>query len=448
MQGLIGGVCWLLMEPLTMYRVSWSKQGSLLRIILLLILLMGLPSLAVHAESSSSTIYSDVEKSVFQIRVINKQTGKKNAIGSGFIVQESNLIATNYHVVSTFVNNPEDYTLDYLSTNGTTGKLELLAVDVIHDLAIVRTDVAVGQPIKIGAAQAKGARLYSLGNPLDKGFSIVEGTNNGVMRASDDSNILFSGSLNPGMSGGPALNEQKEVVGVNVATSGNGISFLVPANYLVSLLDRLKQTNYQPEADMRERISEQLRNNNERYLQKLQNAKWSTLKIGQFSAVPGDIEGITRCWDNSEKPSPNDLLRSYYTRCDNENSIYLDEGLEVGKLAYEYIWLDGDKMLPARFYRRYEELNSSLPDSDAGEQDVTNFACYTNFTTVAGQEFKLTVCRRDYLHYQGLSDVLITGALVGYPQQGMLVNVDMTGVNFEGGMKLFRRMLEEFKWQK
>lgn len=53
----------------------------------------------------------------------------------------------------------------------------------------------------------KGADLYSLGNPLDLGFSIIEGTNNGVMKFSDDNNILFSGSLNPGMSGSHTLGE-------------------------------------------------------------------------------------------------------------------------------------------------------------------------------------------------------------------------------------------------
>lgn len=431
-----------------MYVFSRGKQGVVLRFVGLLVLGLVLSlSAPVYAENSSSTIYSDVEQSVYQIRVINKQTGKKNAIGSGFVVQEGNLIATNYHVVSTFINDPEDFELDFLSTNGKTGTLQLLTVDVIHDLAVLKTDVPLGNPLQIGEVPAKGARLYSLGNPLDKGFSIVEGTNNGVMKSSDDKNILFSGSLNPGMSGGPTLNEQKQVIGVNVATSGNGISFLVPAQYLAALLQRLKDTDYQPESDIREKISEQLRSNAEKYLQRLQNAKWSTLRAGQFVAVPGDIEGATHCWDNSEKPAPNDLMRTSYTRCDNENSIYLDEGLDVGKLAYEYIWLTSDKMIPARFYRRYEELNSSLPDSNAGEQDVTNFSCYTNFTTVAGQDFKMTVCRRDYLNYAGLSDLLITGALVGHEQKGMLFNLDMTGVPFESGMQLFRRMLEEFKWQ-
>ncbi|MEN9502605.1 MAG: hypothetical protein RI964_1890 [Pseudomonadota bacterium] len=405
-------------------------------------------SWATAAESVSSTIYSDVEQSVYQIQVINKQTGEKNAIGSGFIIQEDNLIATNYHVVSTFVNNPKTYELGFLSTTKQTGRLELLSVDVIHDLAVLKAPQPLGKPMNLGSVPAKGARLYSLGNPLDKGFSIVEGTNNGIMTASDDNNILFSGSLNPGMSGGPALNEQQQVIGINVATSGNGISFLVPAQHLAALLARLQQKGYTPDANISGQIAGQLRDNADKYIAHLQSAKWGELRIGNFSSVPGNIEGATRCWDNSEKQLPNDLTKVYYTRCDNENSIYLDEKLEVGKLAYEYIWLETDAMIPPRFYRRYEALNSSMPDSDAGEQDVTNFACYTNFTDVSGQAFKMTVCRRDYLHYAGLSDVLITGAMVGYKQQGMLFNLDMTGVNFDSGMKLFKQMLEGFKWQK
>jgi hypothetical protein len=59
----------------------------------------------------------------------------------------------------------------------------------------------------------------------------------------------------------------------------------------------------------------------------------------------------------------------------------------------------------------------------------------------------MTVCRRDYLHYPGLSDILVTGALVGHKQQGMLFNLDMTGINFDNGLQLFKRMLESFKWQ-
>jgi len=402
---------------------------------------------AVRADSTSSSLYSDTEQSVYQVRVINKQTGKKTTIGSGFVVMEPNLLATNYHVVSGYVNNSADYELDYLSTTGKTGHLELLSVDVVHDLAVLRADKPLGTALHIAKVPPKGAHLYSLGNPLDLGFSIVEGTNNGEMQSSDDNNILFSGSLNAGMSGGPTLDEHGDVIGVNVATSGNEISFLVPAQYLSAILERLKQVGFQADTDIKRHISEQLLANANRYMQRLQKGKWGTLRSGNFS-VPGEIEGSVRCWDSSERPDPDSLLNISLSRCSNENSIFLDDNLEVGQLAYDYSWLKADALVPARFYRRYEALNSLAADSGAGKNDVTNFACHTDFTTVSGQDFKVTVCRRDYLHYAGLSDVLVSGALVGHKESGMLFNLKMNGVEFESGMLLLKRMLEGFKWQK
>ena len=419
---------------------------SLRLLLLLATLWLGVASPS-WAENSSSSIYSDVEASVYQVRVINQQTGKKTAIGSAFVVMRPDIIATNYHVVSTYINNPEgDFALDYLSTSGNTGSLELLAVDVAHDLAVLKASSPLGVPLQIGKVPPKGTRLYSLGNPMDKGFSIVEGTNNGVMKASDDSNILFSGSLNSGMSGGPTLDENKQVVGINVATSGNGLSYLVPAEYLAIMLERLKLTGFQADADIQQRITEQLQNHADNYTQRLLKKSWTIQQLGSFK-VPMDVNGAVRCWDGSDKPQPGNLMRSYFTQCSNESTIYLDDGLEVGSLDYEYVWLDAGEMIPARFYRQYEAMNVSVSASGAGKQDVTNFACFTDFTVVAGQEFKMTVCRRDYLNYVGLSDLLITAALVGHKRKGMIFNLDMTGTSFENGMALLQRMLGDFKWQ-
>ncbi|SDZ84793.1 Trypsin-like peptidase domain-containing protein [Thiothrix caldifontis] len=419
---------------------------SLRLLLLLATLWLGVASPS-WAENSSSSIYSDVEASVYQVRVINQQTGKKTAIGSAFVVMRPDIIATNYHVVSTYINNPEgDFALDYLSTSGNTGRLELLAVDVLHDLAVLKADTPLGKPLQIAKIPPKGARLYSLGNPMDKGFSIVEGTNNGVMKSSDDNNILFSGSLNSGMSGGPTLDENKNVVGVNVATSGNGLSYLVPADYLAIILERLKLTGFQADEDIGQRITEQLKSNADKYVQNLQKREWTLQQLGRFK-VPMDVTGVVRCWDNSDKPMPDNLMRSYFTQCSNESSIYLDDELEVGTLDYEYVWLDAGEMIPARFYRQYESVNVSVSASGAGKQDVTNFECFTDFTLIAGQEFKMTVCRRDYLNYIGLSDLLVTAALVGHKRQGMLFNLDMTGTTFESGMALLQRMLGDFKWQ-
>ena len=44
-----------------------------------------------------------------------------------------------------------------------------------------------------------------MGNPLDLGFTIVEGTYNGFVEKSYNPRMHFTGAINPGMSGGPAV---------------------------------------------------------------------------------------------------------------------------------------------------------------------------------------------------------------------------------------------------
>lgn len=401
----------------------------------------------VQAEMDTANIYSNVEKSVYQIRVINKQTGKKSSIGSGFVVNKNNILATNYHVVSEYINDPDVFSLEFLATNGDSGSLELIDFDIVHDLAVVKAKKPMGTPLKISYLPKKGASLFSLGNPMDLGFTIVKGTNNGILSKDEDGNILFSGSLNPGMSGGPTLDEDGNIIGINVATSGNDISFLVPAEYLTIVLDRLKENSYQPVDDRFAHSSEQLRLNSKKIVNKMLNSKWSGTRTGEL-IVPAELDKSMRCWDASRTPKKDDLFRTYFTRCSNEDNIFISSRLNVGTINYEYIWLETEKLSPTRFYRRYEKLNSSVIGSRATKRDVTNFSCHTDFTSVASQDFKTTVCRRDYLKYEGLSDMLFTTALVGKKDKGFLFNLDFTGTDSQAALALFTRMLETFKWQK
>src|SRR4029079_1182406 len=89
----------------------------------------------------------------------------------------------------------------------------------------------------------KGERIYAMGNPLDLGFTIVEGTYNGLVDKSYDERIHFSGSINPGMSGGPVAASDGRVVGINVAKrlDGEQVGFLVPAKYAAVLLERARK---------------------------------------------------------------------------------------------------------------------------------------------------------------------------------------------------------------
>ena len=416
----------------------------------LLLLLLGFLMSAqaqVSAELNTANIYTNVEKSVYQIRVINKQTGKKSSIGSGFVVTKDNILATNYHVVSEYINDSDVFSLEFLSTTGATGPLELVDFDIVHDLAVVKAKQSMGVPLRISYLPEKGASLYSLGNPMDLGFTIVKGTNNGILTKDEDGNILFSGSLNPGMSGGPTLDETGNIIGINVATSGNDISFLVPAEYLTIVLDRLKESSFKAVSDRFAHSSGQLLANSQKIVNKMLNSKWSATKIGTLIA-PAEIDKSIRCWDASRTPKKDDLFRTYFTRCSNEDNIFISSRLNVGSINYEYMWLETEKLSPTRFYRRYEKVNSSVIGGHAGKRDVTNFSCHTDFTKIGEQDFKTSVCRRDYLKYTGLSDMLFTSAMVGKKDKGFLFNLDLTGTDPKAALALFQRMLEKFQWQK
>lgn len=186
-------------------------------VIALLLILIGWVSVS-RADEDFAEFYSQV----YQIRVISPQAGSKSSIGSGFQVSQDGLIITNFHVIASYVHAPERHKIEYQSHTGQKGSLTLLDFDVVNDLALLRHSNPSEKTLRLSdTALQKGQTVYALGNPRDYGTSLVKGPNNGLVEHSYDAQILFSASLNPGMSGGPALNSAGEVVGVNVATAGS-----------------------------------------------------------------------------------------------------------------------------------------------------------------------------------------------------------------------------------
>ncbi len=420
------------------YPAQWPNHPVWLNIFAMLALLIAPDA---PAALDSQGVFERHENAVFQIRVIHKETGKKRSIGSGFIFNRSNRLATNYHVVSDFIDKPETYYLSYLSADGVEGRLRLLAVDAVHDLALVESDVALGAPLSIGEPPAKGAALFAMGNPLDLGLTIAAGTNGGVLSQTDDSRILFSGSLNPGMSGGPTFDDAGIVVGINVATTRNDISFIVPTRYL----ERLLATQPQP-ASFLDEVARQIRDYQISYLDRIKAVDWPSNKMRDMQ-IPAAISPTIRCWDASPKSRPEHLYRRYTVSCKNENDIFLTQQLDVGKILYEFIWVESDKLGPLRFYRLYQALNASQFGSRATEDDVKQFRCTTRFVNVNGMDFKTTLCARSYKRYSNLSDILFTAAMVGKKDTGFIFNLDLSGSDFTAATHLIARFLKEIRWQ-
>ena len=219
--------------------------------------------------STADRVYASARPRLLQIRTLLDSAGRQASLGSGFLISADGLAVTNYHVVSQYALEPATYRLEYAAPDGSHGAVKLRAIDVVNDLAVVqlepREDNQSRQFFAFNARalegnMPKGQRIYSMGNPLDLGFTIVDGTYNGLVERSYNERIHFSGAINPGMSGGPVVTTDGEIVGVNVAkhVGGDLVSFLVPARFAKALVDRAQSSPPLTTADSRKEIGRQL----------------------------------------------------------------------------------------------------------------------------------------------------------------------------------------------
>ena len=401
--------------------------------------------------SLAEKLYGDYGAAIYQIQVIDITSGKKTSIGSGFEFTADGLIATNYHVVAEAIQRPHENRVEFIGNDKTQGPLTIVMADVVHDLAVVRRNEPGSVHVELGTDEfPKGVKLYSLGNPHDIGFTIIEGTYNGLSEDTlYDKKIHFSGSLNPGMSGGPALDRHGNVTGVNVSTAGNQISFLVPVRYLKKLYEDIKAAAPTAPSFMsaaKTTIGEQLFANQNRYMADLLNDDWETIAFGPVE-VPAKIHNIFKCWGRPEHQEK-DPYQHHSSTCATQDRIFLDDDFTTGPVIYRYdAFMGKDELNLARFYNLYENHYSMPLDSydNATEADVTRFACQTRFVDMAGERWKSSYCVRRYIKYPKLYDMHLYMALVGKGKQGLLISLISQGVSHENAQGLVAKFLSSVK---
>ncbi|MBU6476029.1 MAG: S1C family serine protease, partial [Alphaproteobacteria bacterium] len=294
--------------------------------ILALLALFAAPHTArAAAPDEAERLYQAYGGAVYQVEVIDMTSEKKNVLGSGFQITPGGLIATNYHVIAGALQHPSRNRVEYVSNKGATGALTIEDVDVVHDLALVRMQKPGKEWLKLGTSGLpKGTDLYSIGNPHDLGFTIVPGTFNGLSHDSFIDDIHFSGALNPGMSGGPAIGYDGAVAGVNVATAGNGIGFLVPVEPLKALLARARKMmppRYDFVAHADARLQNQLlASQNHNISELLANKNWESVPFGPVR-VPGHINKALTCWGGMDSKE-SDPFTAYFSICATQDRLF------------------------------------------------------------------------------------------------------------------------------
>jgi S1-C subfamily serine protease len=166
----------------------------------------------------------------------------QRALGSGFVIDKAGHIVTNYHVVrgasSIFVS----------FSNSERIKAKLVGQDPSTDVAVLKVDVRSralkSLPLGNSDAVRVGDQVIAIGNPFGLDRSVTAGIVSAVQRRIEAPNrlsisraIQTDAALNRGNSGGPLLNAQGQVIGVNaqietggVGQGNVGIGFAIPIN--------------------------------------------------------------------------------------------------------------------------------------------------------------------------------------------------------------------------
>ncbi len=413
---------------------------TLLSLLTGLSLLVGTTPLAAQ-DWSTEEIFARYKAAIVQVRIIDGQGGEKSSLGSGFFVSDSGDIVSNYHVVADLIEHPETFRAEYVLDDGSEGALTLLNVDVVHDLALLRA-VDVDRPFLAIESNlpAMGERLYAFGNPYDLGMTIIEGTYNGLLEKSLYERIHFSGSINPGMSGGPTIDRYGNVIGINVATAGNQVSFLVPASFLLGLLQ-----DSDPQRAMRLRIADQLQANQERYLSELLAGPLTTVALGGYR-VPGKVAPFVNCSSRSDQTSDR-LLDTVIHSCYSDEKIYLSGQLSTGTIRMEHRLSSSNKLGPVRFWAKMETDFARYYGGFGGDEDsMSEFRCQTHPVRHAELELKVVLCLRAYRDYPGLYDLLQRQITLNQSRSALSSTLSLTGVSLDQGLRFARRFLETLEW--
>ena len=231
--GLIGGVIGRktaeVVEAFTTSKVTLSTNGN--------------------SESPAgrfAKVAAAVADSVVTIQSVSDQEGMQ---GSGFVVDGRGYIVTNNHVISEAANNPSQFKTTVVFNDGKEVPANLVGRDPKTDLAVIKVDnvnnltvARLGDSDKVRV----GDEVLAAGAPLGLRSTVTHGIISALHRpiplsgeGSDTDTVIDAvqtdASINHGNSGGPLINMDSQVIGIDTAgkslsDSASGLGFAIPIN--------------------------------------------------------------------------------------------------------------------------------------------------------------------------------------------------------------------------
>ena len=171
--------------------------------------------------------------------------------GSGFVVGDGTYVLTNAHVVG------NSKTVHVQLKSGRKLKGEVTDMDQVADLALIKVNLPSNEKLpalEFGSSSdlRPGEWVVALGSPLSLSNTITAGIVSSVHRPSkelglhhhkpDMEYVQTDAPITIGNSGGPLVNLDGKVIGVNTMTAGPGISFAIPSDFAMKFVENAAKT--------------------------------------------------------------------------------------------------------------------------------------------------------------------------------------------------------------
>ncbi len=183
-----------------------------------------------------------IENSIESVVTIRTDYGQ----GTGFIIHTQGYIVTNAHVLADGLGRLAAE-INAITSDSQTKSAEFIGYDGVFDLALLKISGSYSE-LELGDSNniQIGEKVIAIGNPLGLQFSVTEGIVSAVHREGVngiEAYIQTDAALNPGNSGGPLINKQGKVIGINNFKIGGGenLGFALESNYIRDIINEISQ---------------------------------------------------------------------------------------------------------------------------------------------------------------------------------------------------------------
>ena len=369
--------------------------------------------------------------------------------GSGFLAGRQDWIITNFHVVDRKLHRFADHRILVFGSKGQRFNAKIIAVDVAADLAVLQSDhplpgaalMPYTEPLK------KGEKLYAYGKSEGDEFRVSTGTFTRNIRDGSVSELVFSGRLEAGMSGGPVLDARGRLVGVNqsIMLEHPYDSRLVNAADIQKILTKAEELPYANADAAIQDMVQQYRDMATFEVDAITKPNKPRDWLGPFGVLTTD-----NICDHQLFSLADERFEIYRLKCQTVPGDARDGRVNLGAIEFRHYWMispGGSAWRAAAASKYMMEYLRKVPEPESREQGAWNCQ-FTRHTNTNNLKIDVQTCSRRYLRIPGLLDYRVRAALEVTDHESMVSALEADGIDPQNMARLTLAWLNRFERSK